>query len=254
VRIASLGSGSKGNATLVQYRDTTLLIDNGFSLRSFCRRLDRFDIDPAAIDALLLTHEHGDHSSGVQRLCAAYSIPLWTAVGTARAVLSPEFEYRRLVAGQPVTIGAIEVLPVTVPHDANEPLQFVFRQSDNGKRLGILTDTGHITRHIAERLSGCDALVIECNHDLEMLMRGPYPTTVKRRVAGDLGHLNNSQSAALIDDLDTGCLQHLVAVHISETNNTRTLALEALASALGVPQNEIGAAGQEGGLDWRRID
>ena len=118
MRIASLGSGSRGNATLVQYRDTTLLVDNGFSLRRFEQRLERFEIGPEAIDAVLLTHEHGDHSGGVERLCSSYSIPLWTAVGTARAVLGPEFEYNRLVAGHAVTIGQIEILPVTVPHDA----------------------------------------------------------------------------------------------------------------------------------------
>ena len=143
MRIASLGSGSKGNATLVQHRETTLLVDNGFSLRKFMQRLDRFEIEVDSIDAVLLTHEHGDHSGGVERLCANYAIPLWTAVGTARAILAPGFEYHRLVAGQAITIGQIEVLPVTVPHDANEPLQFIFHQIDNGKRLGILTDTGH---------------------------------------------------------------------------------------------------------------
>lgn len=111
MRIASLGSGSRGNATLVQHRDTTLLVDNGFSLKRFTERLQRFEIDPQNIDAVLLTHEHGDHSGGVHRLCASHDIPLWTAVGTARAALPPDFEYRRLVAGHSVTIGEIEVLP-----------------------------------------------------------------------------------------------------------------------------------------------
>ena len=124
MRIASLGSGSRGNATLVQYRDTTLLVDNGFSLKQFTRRLERLEIKLDAIDAVLLTHEHGDHSGGVERLCARHEIPLWTAVGTARAALSPDFEYLRLVAGRAVTIGEIEIIPVTVPHDASEPLQF----------------------------------------------------------------------------------------------------------------------------------
>ena len=145
MRIASLGSGSKGNATLVQHANTTLLVDNGFSLKKFTQRLERFDIDPGSIDALLLTHEHGDHSGGAERLCARHKIPLWTAVGTARAALSAHFDYHRLTAGKTITIGDIEVLPVTVPHDASEPLQFIFHQIDNGKRLGILTDTGHIT-------------------------------------------------------------------------------------------------------------
>ena len=115
MRVASLGSGSRGNATLIQHAETTLLVDNGFSLRQFSQRLQRFDIQPGEIDAVLLTHEHGDHSGGVSRLCANHGIPLWTAVGTARAVLAPGFDYNVLMAGKTVRIGAVEVLPVTVP-------------------------------------------------------------------------------------------------------------------------------------------
>jgi phosphoribosyl 1,2-cyclic phosphodiesterase len=251
MRIASLGSGSKGNATLVQHRDTTILVDNGFSLRRFHQRLDRFEIDPGAIDAVLLTHEHGDHSSGVERLCANYAIPLWTAVGTARAVLAPDFEYRRLVAGQAVTIGDIEVLPVTVPHDANEPLQFIFRQIDNGKRLGILTDTGHITRHIVDAFSRLDALLLEFNYDVEMLASGPYPDYLKQRVGGDHGHLSNDQSLELLRRIDTSCLSHLIAAHISEKNNTAAI-VDRLVRELGdVPAPIL--AHQETGFDWISI-
>jgi len=252
MRIASLGSGSKGNATLVQYRNTTLLIDNGFSLRRFSERLERFEIDPGAIDALLLTHEHGDHSGGVERLCAAYSIPLWTAVGTARAVLSPEFAYRRLVAGQPVTIGDIEVLPVTVPHDANEPLQFVLRQSDHGKRFGILTDTGHITRHIVDAFNRLDGLLLEFNYDEEMLANGPYPQSLKQRVGGDHGHLSNEQSLELLRRVDTSSLNCLIAAHISEKNNAATI-VDRLIRQLGkVPAPVL--ADQAAGFDWISID
>ena len=248
MRIASLGSGSKGNATLVQYQQTTVLVDNGFSLRRFRQRLERFEMEPQAIDAVLLTHEHGDHSSVVERLCATYDIPLWTAVGTARAVLSPEFDYRRLVAGETIRIGALEVLPVTVPHDANEPLQFIFQQADQGKRLGILTDTGHVTRHIVDAFSALDALLLEFNYDADMLANGPYPDYLKQRVGGNLGHLSNDQSVDLLRRIDTSSLRHLIAAHISEKNNTTTIVDRMLRELDEVPPPVL--ANQETGFDW----
>jgi phosphoribosyl 1,2-cyclic phosphodiesterase len=251
MRIASLGSGSKGNATLVQHGETTLLVDNGFSLRKFTQRLERFEIDAGSIDALLLTHEHGDHSGGVERLCVAHSIPLWTAVGTARAVLSPQFEYHRLVAGQSITIGDIEVLPVTVPHDANEPLQFIFHQIDIGKRLGILTDTGHITRHIVDSFSCLDALLLEFNYDTEMLERGPYPEMLKQRVGGNHGHLSNDQSLDLLRRIDTSSLNCLIAAHISEKNNNTEIVDTLIRQLDAVPAPVL--ANQEAGFDWISI-
>jgi phosphoribosyl 1,2-cyclic phosphodiesterase len=251
MRIASLGSGSKGNATLVQHGATTLLVDNGFSLRKFCQRLERFEIDPGAIDAVLLTHEHGDHSGGVERLCATHSIPLWTAVGTARAALSAQFEYHRLIAGHRVTIGEIEVLPVTVPHDSNEPLQFIFHQIDNGKRLGILTDTGHITRHIVDAFSCLDALLLEFNYDVQMLERGPYPVRLKQRVGGSHGHLSNEQSMDLLRRIDTSNLNCLIAAHISEKNNTVDIVDRLIRQLDAVPAPVV--ADQETGFDWIAI-
>jgi len=228
-----------------------ILVDNGFSLRRFGQRLDRFEIDPGAIDALLLTHEHGDHSGGVERLCANYEIPLWTAVGTARAALSPQTEYHRLVAGHSVTIGDIEVLPVTVPHDANEPLQFVFHQIDNGKRLGILTDTGHITRHIEDAFNRLDALLLEFNYDARMLETGPYPHNLKLRVGGSHGHLSNEQSMDLLRRIDTSSLNCLIAAHISEKNNTADIVDRLIRQLDSVPPPVV--ADQETGFDWIAI-
>jgi phosphoribosyl 1,2-cyclic phosphodiesterase len=251
MRIASLGSGSRGNATLVQYRDTTLLVDNGFSLKQFTRRLERLEIELDAIDAVLLTHEHGDHSGGVERLCARHEIPLWTAVGTARAALSPDFGYQRLVAGRAVTIGGIEIIPVTVPHDASEPLQFIFHQLDNGKRLGILTDTGHITRHIVEAFSCLDALLLEFNYDVEMLASGPYPEMLKQRVGGNLGHLSNDQSLDLLRQIDTDSLNCLIAAHISEKNNRSSIVDQLIRQIGDVPVPVL--ADQEAGFDWISI-
>ena len=248
MRIASLGSGSRGNATLVQHQQTTLLVDNGFSLKQFCKRLQRLEMEPAHIDAVLLTHEHGDHSGGVQRLCANHGIPLWTAVGTARAALPPDFEYHSLVAGQRVTIGEIEVLPVTVPHDAREPLQFIFHQVDNGRRLGLLTDTGHITSHIVEAFDRLDGLLLEFNYDPDMLENGPYPEMLKQRVGGSHGHLSNQQSLELLQRIDTSGLGCLIAAHISEKNNHPDIVGEMILQLDDVPEPVL--ASQDQGFDW----
>ena len=248
MRIASLGSGSRGNATLVQHRDTTLLVDNGFSLKQFTQRLLRLELEPHSIDAVLLTHEHGDHSGGVQRLCASHGIPLWTAVGTARAALPPDFEYHRLVAGQSITIGEIEVLPVTVPHDASEPLQFIFHQLDNGRRLGLLTDTGHITSHIVAAFNRLDGLLLEFNYDHDMLENGPYPEMLKQRVGGNHGHLSNQQSLDLLRQIDTGKLVCLIAAHISEKNNAPGIVDKLIRQLDHVPTPVL--ANQEAGFDW----
>lgn len=248
MRIASLGSGSRGNATLVQHRETTLLVDNGFSLKQFHRRLQRLGLEPGQIDAVLLTHEHGDHSGGVQRLCASHGIPLWTTVGTARAALAPEFEFHSLVAGQRVVFGDIEVLPVTVPHDANEPLQFVFHEVDNGRRLGILTDAGHVTRHMIEAFDRLDGLLLEFNYDPGMLESGPYPEMLKQRVGGNHGHLSNQQSLELLERVDTRRLVCLIAAHISEKNNHPEIVGELIRQLDGVPEPVL--ASQDGGFDW----
>jgi len=253
IRFSYLGSGSKGNSALVCSGDTCVMVDCGFSVTAAEIRLARLGRAASGIDAILVTHEHSDHIAGVARMARRHDIPVWMTPGTYAAARDRDIDNLTLFnCHEPFEIGDLRVEPMPVPHDAREPCQFVF--SDGSRRLGILTDTGHVTRHIAECLSGCDGLVVECNHDLGMLMRGPYPMKVKQRVAGDLGHLNNGQSAALIGAIDTDRLQHLVAVHISETNNTRQLALQALGMALGAGQYEIAAACQDGGLDWRQID
>lgn len=251
MRIASLGSGSRGNATLVQHQDTTLLVDNGFSLRQFLQRLHRLAIQPEEIDAVLLTHEHGDHSGGVARLCASHNIPLWTAVGTARAALTPDFEYHPIVAGNVIVIGGIEVLPITVPHDASEPLQFIFHQIDNGKRLGILTDTGHITSHIVEAFNNLNGLLLEFNYDPDMLDTGPYPEPLKQRVGGKHGHLSNLQSMELLRQIDTSRLSCLIAAHISEKNNTPSIVVSLIQQLNNIPIPVV--ANQDDGFDWITI-
>ena len=201
MRFAYLGSGSKGNSALIESDGTCVMVDCGFSVAETESRLARLGRTAADIDALLVTHEHADHIGGVARIARKHGIPVWMTAGTYSATRDRAFPEPTLFnCHSEFSIGAIEVMPMPVPHDAREPCQFVFH--DGGHRLGILTDTGHVTRHVLEHLAGCDGLVIECNHDLHMLMRGPYPAAVKRRVAGDLGHLNNDQAAALVGRLD----------------------------------------------------
>lgn len=254
MRFASLGSGSAGNGLLVMANGTCVLLDCGFALRETEARLARLKVDPSGLDALLVTHEHEDHAGGVARLAARYGIPVYLTYGTRRAlesVLLPATEVHLIDSHTPFAVGALEIHPFPVPHDAREPVQFVF--TDGAVRLGVLTDTGSPTPHIREMLNGCQALVLECNHDPDMLERGPYPPSLKRRVASRYGHLANPAAAKLLASLDTGRLQHLVAAHLSQTNNTPSLARRALAQALACTPEWIGVADQGCGFDWREI-
>lgn len=252
IRFAYLGSGSRGNSALIESGDTCIMIDCGFSVASTEARLARLGRSADDVDAILVTHEHSDHIGGVARLARRHRIPVWMTPGTWSAAPDRDIPEPNLFScHENFEIGGLLVEPMPVPHDAREPCQFVI--SNGNRRLGILTDSGHVTRHIVATLAGCDALVVECNHDLEMLMRGPYPAAVKRRVAGELGHLNNGQAADLVAQIDVDRLQHLVAVHISDTNNTRELAIDSLAAALAVGGDEIEAACQNEGLDWRDV-
>ncbi len=249
MRFASLGSGSRGNATLVESGDTCVLIDCGFSVAEMERRLTRLEREPTDISAVLVTHEHADHISGVARLARRYGMPVWMTAGTRAAHKGGEIpDLRVFSTHQNFRIGTLEVQPFPVPHDAREPSQFVFH--DGRWRLGVLTDTGSITEHIVRSLDGCDALLLECNHDTQMLAVGPYPPSLKARVGGRLGHLNNQQAAGLLDAIDTGRLQQLVVAHISEKNNRPALALDALCGVLGWSEEAVTVACQDTGFGW----
>lgn len=252
MRFALIGSGSKGNGTLVEHGRTRILVDCGFSLRESEARLRRLDCEAEKLDAILVTHEHGDHIRGVGLLARRYGIPVWATRGTVNGSQPGEVPSLNLFdVHQNLTIGDLEIQPFPVPHDAREPCQFVF--SDGARRLGLLTDTGSSTPHIHERLSRCDALILECNHDPQMLAEGPYPASLKQRVGGAWGHLSNGQAAQILGEIDTGALRCLVAAHLSDKNNTPTLAREALAGALGCRPQEIEVACQEQGTDWRDV-
>lgn len=253
MRFAYLGSGSQGNGLVVEAGRTRVLLDCGFPLRETVRRLARLGLEASDLAGIVVTHEHDDHVGGVARLARKYALPVWITRGTYRAVADDFREVQvRLIEGYAAfAVDDLEVVPYPVPHDAEEPGQVVF--SDGGRRLGVLTDAGCSTPHIERMLSGCDALALECNHDLEMLRRGNYPATLKQRIAGRLGHLDNASAGRLLGTLDRRRLQHLVAVHLSLQNNTAALARASLAGAAGCETDWVAVADQFEGLDWRQI-
>lgn len=247
-----LGSGSRGNATLVEAGGTRLLVDCGFALREFEQRCTRLGAEAAALDAILVTHEHSDHVGGVARLARAYGIPVYLTRGTASAVFDwAGCELRHISPHEAFRVGAIEVQPFPVPHDAREPCQFVFGHA--GRRLGVASDLGRITSHVAQSLAACDALLLEFNHDVAMLASGPYPEHLKRRVGGGWGHLSNDSSAALLRGVERMRLQHLVLTHLSEKNNRPDLALGAAQAALEQSPHWCLCASQDDGLGWREV-
>jgi phosphoribosyl 1,2-cyclic phosphodiesterase len=253
VRFASLGSGSQGNALLVEAGATRVLLDCGFGIGDTLRRLARLRTAADELSAIVVTHEHEDHIGGVFRLARRFGLPVYLTPGTLRG-FEPVLEGvdLRLVHGYArFHVGDVEISPFPVPHDAREPAQYVF--SDGARRLGVLTDAGSITAHMLEMLSGCDALVVECNHDPQLLAACDYPASIKRRIAGRFGHLDNAGAASLLARLDRSRLQHVIAAHLSQSNNQPGLARAALADALGCEAGSIGVATQVEGFDWCAI-
>ncbi len=256
MRFASLGSGSRGNATLIAHGDTYLMLDCGFSLKETIYRLARLGVEGERLTALVVTHEHADHIDGIGAVARKFKLPVWMTPGTWQTVaanggigLLPEVSLFRSYAA--FEIGDIQIRPFPVPHDAREPSQFVF--SDGDRCLGVLTDVGSSTAHIESCLSGCHALLLECNHDRDMLFDSHYPPSLKERIAGRFGHLDNTAAAAILAALDNSCLQHLVAAHLSEKNNTPYLARAALSAALGCALSWIQVADQDRGIGWREL-
>jgi phosphoribosyl 1,2-cyclic phosphodiesterase len=208
---------------------------------------------PASLSAILVTHEHSDHGSGVAGLARRYGIPVHATNGTLRAlglVDDTTVETQVQSGHEAFAVGDIEVRPYPVPHDAREPCQYVF--SDGASRLGLLTDAGHITRHIDESLAHCEALILECNHDIGLLENGNYPPSLKARVRGPLGHLDNAAVGTWLAQRDNTRLRHIVAAHLSEKNNTPRHVRETLRDALG-NDFDMTIAAQDAGLPWRRV-
>jgi phosphoribosyl 1,2-cyclic phosphodiesterase len=251
MRFASLGSGSRGNGTLVEVDEVCLLVDCGFSVRETESRLGRLGKTLADIDAILVTHEHGDHYRGVGPCSRNANLPVYMTAGTHYAVRDSGPDNVVLFdCHEAFEIGGIQVLPIAVPHDAREPSQFVF--AAGGHRLGLLTDAGSVTSHMTEQYRHCDALLLESNHDPEMLAGGSYPVKVKQRVAGDWGHLSNRQATEFLMTTALPGLQHLVVAHISEQNNTLEAVQQAITDADVDSANTVYASQSEG-FDWLTI-
>ena len=254
MRFACLGSGSRGNALIVEQGSTRVMLDCGYPLREAERRLGRLCLAPGDLAGIIVTHEHSDHIAGVYKLARKHDLAIWMTHGTfsgsmGDAVAPPQLTL--IDSHNPFALGELQLLPFPVPHDAREPAQFVF--SNGAQRLAVLTDAGASTSHIESMLSGCDALVLECNHDLGMLMNGGYPQVLKARVAGRYGHLDNTSSAGLLAALDRSRLQHVIAAHLSQHNNTPELARNALAQVMGCAPDWVGVADQDEGFGWREI-
>ncbi|WP_332816397.1 MBL fold metallo-hydrolase [Ramlibacter sp.] len=253
IRFKSLGSGSSGNATIVQARSgsatTHLLVDCGLGIRTLDKRLGQAGLLAEQVDAIFITHEHADHIGCARTLALRERIPVWMSEGTWLGLGQPDFDGLLRVAGDGVDIelGELRLRPFTVPHDAREPLQLTC--TDGAARLGILTDLGHATPHIIGQLAGCDTLLLECNHDPQLLQSGPYPFFLKKRVGGDWGHLANGDAAAIAQALLGHGLRQVVAAHLSEQNNRPDLARAALAATLGTAV-EVHVADGPSGSGW----
>ncbi len=248
MRIASLGSGSQGNGTLVDWGSGTLLLDCGFSAKEAELRLLRLNKSPEALDAIVVTHEHQDHIKGVGALARRFNLPVYMTPGTYHSRSYGDLPDLRLIHSyQAFELNGLLVTPVAVPHDADEPAQFIF--SHNGLRLGVLTDLGSISPHVEECYQDCDALVLEANHDPMMLASGSYPPSLKSRVGGAWGHLSNQQAAGFLQRVNKNRLRHLIVAHISEKNNTESLAREMLTPSVTGVERVVFAC-QAQGFDW----
>ena len=233
---------------------TRVLLDCGLNLTDSERRLARLGLAPRDIDGMLVTHEHGDHAHGVFDFAAAHDIVVYLTYGTMLAMKAEGkvIEGVRMVfvnGRQSEALGAMQVIPFTVPHDAREPVQFVL--SDGERKLGVLTDIGAPTAHVTQMLSGLDALVLECNYDRDMLWSGSYPKWLKQRIAGPFGHLDNEDSARLLGALDCSKLKHIVGAHLSQQNNKPQIVRAMLARTLNCEESWIGLATQDEGFGWR---
>lgn len=254
LRFRSLASGSTGNATLIEGSTggpaRRLLVDCGLGIRTLETRLGAAGIGLAQLDAVFITHEHSDHIGCVLKLVARHRLPVWMSQGTYEAIGAPDFDGLLRIArdGEPIDLGTFEARPFTVPHDAREPLHL--RCSDGATHVGLLTDLGHASEHVIEQLRGCHALLLESNHDTELLQASAYPAFLKRRISGRFGHLPNHVAADILRTVRHAGLRRVVAAHLSAQNNRPDLARTALAEALNWPEEAIDVAHPREGTGW----
>jgi phosphoribosyl 1,2-cyclic phosphodiesterase len=236
ITVTVLGSGSRGNSTFIKTNQVRLLIDAGLSRREIAARLASIGEDPDGIDAVLITHEHHDHASGLKALVKDLPLQAYMSLGTMKALGADEFEtdaaqFFRVKAGESFVIGDARIVPFQVPHDACEPV--AFSVLCGGVKITQLTDVGHLPDTICHSLSGSHVLILESNHDLEMLRVGPYPWTLKQRLIGRFGHLSNTAVGRFIRDRYDGNAEYLVLAHLSSKNNHPELARQEAIRSLG---------------------
>ena len=256
LKFKSLGSGSTGNATVVEamgLMPLRVLVDCGLGIKQLLSRLGQAGLQAEDISAVFITHEHGDHIGCARSLALRYRIPVWMSSGTHAAIGAPDFDgmLRTARDGKTIDLGGLQLTPFTVPHDAREPMQFIC--TDGSAKLGILTDLGHATAHVLAHLQGCDAMLLECNHDTDLLEQSVYPSFLKRRVGGDFGHLSNAAAADIARAVMHSGFKHLVAGHLSQQNNRPELAQAALATALGCNGDDIVVAEPGRGTPWLHV-
>jgi phosphoribosyl 1,2-cyclic phosphodiesterase len=251
-----IASGSRGNCALVASSSTRILVDAGLSGRETFKRLHGLGEHTEEISAILITHEHSDHVAGLQRLATKLNVPVFLTEGTHhawnRAMRDEEGQVPELPksehfsAGRSFRVGDIEVSPFTIPHDAADPVGFTFRVE--GMKIGFATDLGYMPASVRNHLRGCHVLVMESNHDVEMLRSGPYPWSVKQRVMSRVGHLSNDSLAEFFSNDYDGVAEYVVLAHLSEQNNhpevARASAEQALRGRQGLWSNRVLLAGQ----------
>jgi len=227
VRIAVLASGSSGNATVFEAGGTRLLVDAGLSYRQLQRRMLEVGLHVRDLGAVVISHEHSDHVQGLDVLVRHIEAPVLATAGSA-AALDPALGVEgTLTAGRELRVGALSVTPVTTRHDAAEPVGFVVRHGDC--KVGLATDTGCVGEELLEAFAGCRAVLLESNHDPDMLLVGPYPWPLKQRIAADTGHLSNLKAQRAVERLCHAGLEVVVGMHLSRENNRPELAARELA-------------------------
>jgi phosphoribosyl 1,2-cyclic phosphodiesterase len=275
LRFCSLGSGSEGNALVVESviagATTRVLVDCGFGKKELESRLATIGLKTDDVCAVLVTHEHSDHIGGAFRAASSYGWSVHLTYGTLVAARGrnqaarQKHDVKVIDPHQSFRIGSLEIEPIAVPHDAREPVQFVLADDDH--RLGVLTDIGHPTAHVIRSLSRLDSILIECNHDVRMLAESDYPAMLKRRISGPYGHLDNGQATEIMSKIDLSRLKLIVAGHLSKSNNTPELALEAIFNGLKANRShpamqtqsvqfegiKVLAASQNEGVCWQTV-
>lgn len=232
LKLTPLASGSKGNASLLSWKDSHMLIDCGINNKALTAALEKVNLSPSDLEGIVVTHEHADHIGGVRTVCKKHGIPAYLSEGTLKHFDASGLDVVTFDIHEAFEVNDLTLSPFPIPHDARETCAFTFHLNEAPeKRMGYLTDCGHVTPYIVERLKGCSSLALEANHCPDMLREGPYPPSLKLRVGGGYGHLSNGQAADLLerlkDDLSEVCLMHL-----SEKNNSEAKALEICRSAL----------------------